>query len=60
MNEKSKGGKNEAYPITTGREVKNSPDAKIDQDFSGFPFGNAKRENIKPDTDNEKKVAAVN
>ncbi len=47
-------------PMTTGTEVKQSNDNKIDQDFSGFPHGQAKENIINPKTAEDKKVADVN
>jgi hypothetical protein len=47
-------------PITKHIEVKNSNDNKIDQDFPGFPHGQAKENIINPKTANDKKVADVN
>ena len=47
-------------PITEHDEVADNPDSKIDQDFKGFPHGNAAENIINPSTTEEKKVAAVN
>ena len=51
--------KNKAKPITKKEEVKENPDNKIDEDFKGYPHGHAKEEIIKPETDEEKKIADV-
>lgn len=51
--------KNKTRPITKKEEVRDSPDNKIDQDFKGYPHGHAKEEIIKPETDEEKKIADV-
>ena len=50
---------NKANPITKKEEVDQSPDNKIDEDFKGYPHGNAKKEIIKPETEEEKKVADI-
>lgn len=50
MNKKTK-------PITKKEEVSVNPDNKIDEDFKGYPHGQAKEEVIKPETDEEKKIA---
>ena len=47
-------------PIKEHEEVASNPDNKIDQDFKGFPHGNATEAIINPSTTEEKKVAAVN
>ncbi|MES2851144.1 MAG: hypothetical protein V4685_18985 [Bacteroidota bacterium] len=47
-------------PITKKEEVQQSNDNKIDQDFPGFPHGQAKENIINPVTDKDKKTAAVN
>lgn len=47
-------------PIIDKEEIKQHPDNKIDQDFKGFPHGNASEEIIKPETEEEKKIADVN
>ena len=44
-------------PIQTKEEVKQNPDNKIDQDFNGYPHGQAKDEIINPKTGNEKEAA---
>ena len=44
-------------PITNKEEVSENPDNKIDEDFKGYPHGQAKEEVIKPETDEEKKIA---
>ena len=46
-------------PIKNKEEVKSNPDPKIDQDFPGYPAGNATKEVITPKTSDEKKTAAV-
>lgn len=46
-------------PIDKKEEVAKHPDAKIDQDFPGFPHGQAKKELIKPETDAEHETAAT-
>ena len=46
--------------ITDKKDIPKSSDAKIDQDFPGFPHGNATEKIITPETTHEKKVAAVN
>lgn len=47
-------------PMTDKEDVKNSTDHKIDQDFKGFPNGQANEHVINPKTAEEKKTAAVN
>lgn len=47
-------------PIKEHEEVASNSDNKIDQDFKGFPHGNATEAIINPSTIEEKKVAAVN
>ena len=51
--------KNKPKPITKKEEVRDNPDNKIDQDFKGYPHGQAKEEVIKPETDEERKIADV-
>lgn len=46
--------------LTDKTDIPKNPDAKIDQDFPGFPNGNATEKIITPETTLEKKVAAVN
>ncbi|HMR92776.1 MAG TPA: hypothetical protein PKC69_10690 [Chitinophagaceae bacterium] len=46
-------------PIDTAGEVKENADPKIDQDVPGFPHGTASRKHIRPQTNTEKKTAAV-
>jgi hypothetical protein len=41
-------------------DVATHSDNKIDQDFEGYPHGQAKEKVIKPETATEKKTAAVN
>jgi hypothetical protein len=48
---------NKNYPIKNKEEIKQHPDKKIDQDFEGYPSGPAKDETIKPETEEEKKIA---
>ena len=50
---------NKAKPITKKEEVRDNPDNKIDEDFKGYPHGNAKEEIIKPETEEEKKIADI-
>ncbi|HEU5167262.1 MAG TPA: hypothetical protein VFU29_17080 [Chitinophagaceae bacterium] len=50
---------NKTQPITKKEEIKDNPDNKIDEDFKGYPHGQAKEEIIKPETDEEKKIADV-
>lgn len=46
-------------PIKNKEDIAKHPDNKIDQDFKGYPHGNAKEEIIKPETDEEKKIADI-
>ena len=46
-------------PIKNKEDIAKHPDNKIDQDFKGYPHGNAKEEMIKPETDEEKKIADI-
>ena len=46
-------------PIKNTEDIAKHPDNKIDQDFKGYPHGNAKEEIIKPETDEEKKIADI-
>ena len=46
-------------PITEKEEIAQNPDAKIDQDYKGYPHGPAKDETIKPETEVEKKIADI-
>ena len=50
---------NKAKPITKKEEVAENPDNKIDEDFKGYPHGNAKDEIIKPETEEEKQIADI-
>jgi hypothetical protein len=50
---------NKAKPITKKEEVRKNPDNKIDEDFKGYPHGHAKDEIIKPETEEEKKIADI-
>lgn len=45
--------------MASGEDVQNSPDAKTDEDFKGFPGGQASKEMIAPETATEKTHAAV-
>lgn len=47
-------------PMKDKEDVKNSTDNKIDQDFKGFPDGQAKESLINPKTAEDKKTAALN
>jgi len=49
--------KNKPRPISKKEEVRDNPDNKIDQDFKGYPHGQAKDEVINPQTEEEKKIA---
>ena len=44
-------------PIKHKNDISKNPDKKIDQDYKGYPAGPAKDETIKPDTEEEKKIA---
>lgn len=46
-------------PITEEKEVEQSNDERIDQDFEGFPHAPANEELITPETKNEKLTANV-
>lgn len=46
-------------PIKKEEEVQQSSDAKIDQDFPGFPHFPADKKSISPATVTEKKLAGV-
>jgi len=50
---------NKTKPITKKEQVRENPDNKIDEDFKGYPHGNAKDEIIKPETEEEKKIADI-
>ena len=50
----------DSNPLTDKKDIQRNSDNKIDQDFPGFPHGNATEKLITPKTDIEKKVAAVN
>ena len=52
--------KKDPNPLIDTKDIQRNSDNKIDQDFPGFPFGNATEKLITPKTDIEKKVAAVN
>lgn len=47
-------------PMKDKEDISKSNDSKIDQDFKGFPNGNATENTINPSTEEEKKTAAVN
>lgn len=47
-------------PLVDKKDIPTNPDNKIDEDFPGFPHGNATEKLITPKTDLEKKVAGVN
>src|SRR5687768_63631 len=47
-------------PILRKEEVPQNPDNHINQDFPGYPHGNANEKLINPGTTTEKKVAGVN
>ena len=48
---------NNGNPIRKKEEIRQNPDNKIDEDFKGYPAGTAKDEIIKPETEEEKKIA---
>ena len=52
--------KKDTDPMKDTDDVKNSTDNKIDQDFKGFPNGQASEELINPKSEEEKKTAALN
>ncbi len=52
--------KKNTSPMKDKKDIKKNPDHKIDEDFPGFPNGNATEKIITPKTALEKKVAAVN
>lgn len=39
------------------KEIPNNPDAKIDQDFPGYPHAPSKKKLINPQTEKDKKLA---
>lgn len=41
------------------KDIAQNPDHKIDEDFPGYPYGQAKDEIIKPNTKQQEKVADV-
>jgi hypothetical protein len=49
-----------ANPISDKEDIAKNPDNKIDQDFPGYPNGQAKKETIKPNTGTQKKMAGLN
>ncbi|GAB2811563.1 hypothetical protein [Ferruginibacter profundus] len=48
-----------AKPIKKEEEVQQNPDAKIDQDYPGFPHLPSDKKSITPQTKTEKKLAGV-
>lgn len=50
-------GQNE--PMRTNKDVEQTPDQHIDQDFTGYPHAPASKELINPKTKQDKKSAAV-
>ena len=46
-------------PIVTNKDVEQTPDQHIDQDFSGYPHAPASKELINPKTKQDKKSAAL-
>jgi hypothetical protein len=52
MNKKTK-------PIIKKEEVGENPDNKIDEDFKGYPHGHANEKIIKPETDEQRKIADI-
>ncbi len=52
--------KKNTSPLKDKKDIQKNPDHKIDEDFPGFPNGNATEKIITPKTALEKKVAAVN
>lgn len=46
-------------PIRDNEEIRQNPDKKIDQDFKGFPGGNATEESINPGSAEEEKTAGL-
>jgi len=48
-----------AKPIKKEEEVQQNPDAKIDQDFPGFPHLPADKKSITPKTKIEEKLAGI-
>ncbi len=46
-------------PIKKKEDVAKNPDKKIDEDFKGFPHGQASEKIIKPITKTEKKTARI-
>jgi len=51
--------KRKTDPLTKKEDIAQSPDNKIDQDYKGYPHGPAKDETIKPETEEEKKIADI-
>ena len=51
--------KKDPSPLIDKKDIPLNSDNKIDQDFTGFPHGNATEKLITPKTDLEKKVAGV-
>ena len=51
--------KKKTAPMMNKEDVKNSTDNKIDQDFKGFPDGQATEDLINPKSEEDKKTAAL-
>jgi len=51
--------KNKSKPFANKEEIRQHPDNKIDEDFKGYPSGPAKDETIKPETDEEERIADI-
>jgi hypothetical protein len=45
--------------IKTEEEIQENPDARIDQDFPGFPHAPSAKKSIMPKSATEKKLASV-
>lgn len=50
------GNKERKQPVSD-REIPNNPDAKIDQDFPGYPHAPSEKKLVKPETRGEKELA---
>lgn len=46
-------------PSPKEEEITEHPDNKIDEDFKGYPHGNASNKMITPETDEEKTIAGT-
>ena len=46
-------------PITKKEEVKQNPDKRIDQDYTGYPGGPARDDTINPQTKEEEDIADI-